>query len=71
MRKCQRKGRVLLWVYGIAFLFCSFADFVCGVVVWMFYSYLEVLRRYRKEGKKPLRTIHLTWVPGKSHSHPL
>ncbi|KAK3823836.1 MAG: hypothetical protein JOS17DRAFT_818963 [Linnemannia elongata] len=26
-------------------------------------SYLEVLRRYRKEGKKPLRTIHLTWVP--------
>ncbi|KAF8933191.1 adenylate cyclase [Haplosporangium gracile] len=24
-------------------------------------SYLEVLRRYRKEGKKPLRTIHLTW----------
>ncbi|KAG0311464.1 adenylate cyclase [Linnemannia gamsii] len=29
-------------------------------------SYLEVLRRYRKEGKKPLRTIHLTWVPGKS-----
>ncbi|KAF9132082.1 adenylate cyclase [Mortierella sp. GBA39] len=30
-------------------------------------SYLEVLRRYRKEGKKPLRTIHLTWVPGKSH----
>ncbi|KAF9139920.1 adenylate cyclase [Linnemannia schmuckeri] len=31
-------------------------------------SYLEVLRRYRKEGKKPLRTIHLTWVPGKFHS---
>jgi hypothetical protein len=30
------------------------------------HSYLEVLRRYRKEGKKPLRTIHLTWVPGKS-----
>ncbi|KAG0316978.1 adenylate cyclase [Podila horticola] len=28
-------------------------------------SYLEVLRRYRAEGKKPLRTIHLTWVPGK------
>ncbi|KAG0208271.1 adenylate cyclase [Mortierella sp. NVP41] len=28
-------------------------------------SYLEVLRRYRSEGKKPLRTIHLTWVPGK------
>ncbi|KAF9082886.1 adenylate cyclase [Mortierella sp. GBA35] len=26
-------------------------------------SYLEVLRRYRSEGKKPLRTIHLTWVP--------
>ncbi|KAF9570964.1 adenylate cyclase [Mortierella alpina] len=29
-------------------------------------SYLEVLRRYRAAGKKPLRTIHLTWVPGKS-----
>ncbi|KAF9414303.1 adenylate cyclase [Podila epigama] len=29
-------------------------------------SYLEVLRRYRLEGKKPLRTIHLTWVPGKN-----
>ncbi|KAF9190123.1 adenylate cyclase [Haplosporangium sp. Z 767] len=26
-------------------------------------SYLEVLRRYRAAGKKPLRTIHLTWVP--------
>ncbi|KAF9168677.1 adenylate cyclase [Actinomortierella ambigua] len=26
-------------------------------------SYLEVLRRWRQEGKKPLRTIHLTWVP--------
>ncbi|KAF9273019.1 adenylate cyclase [Linnemannia elongata] len=26
-------------------------------------SYLEVLRQYRKEGRKPLRTIHLTWVP--------
>ncbi|KAI1315336.1 adenylate cyclase [Mortierella claussenii] len=24
-------------------------------------SYLEVLRRYRAAGKKPLRTIHLTW----------
>ncbi|KAI7819357.1 hypothetical protein BC939DRAFT_460510 [Gamsiella multidivaricata] len=26
-------------------------------------SYLEVIRRYRAAGKKPLRTIHLTWVP--------
>ncbi|KAG0082583.1 adenylate cyclase [Podila epicladia] len=33
-------------------------------------SYLEVLRRYRAQGKKPLRTIHLTWVPGKfTHNH--
>ncbi|KAG0206972.1 adenylate cyclase [Mortierella sp. GBA30] len=32
-------------------------------------SYLEVLRRHRSTGKKPLRTIHLTFVPGKFLLH--
>ena len=67
---CERK------CYGLAyqsflkldiFCECSLTKFesVCTHLN-IFFRYIEAIRRLKKAGKRLMRTVHMTFVPGKS-----